>query len=417
MDRREQVLGALEGLEYRATVGDVAARSGLDLALAQQELNAIAQDSNGHLQVAGTGEVIYAFDRNVRDRLIARDRNAQLKAFLRKVWQGLFYLVRISFGVLLILSLVIVAVGIYIALNSRDSNDRGDSRDGGGMPLFFGGDWFYIFYPTYYPDEPRARPRREMGFLESVFSFLFGDGDPNADLESERWRTVAALIQANRGVVVAEQLAPYLEEARVDNEDYVLPALVRFNGIPEVSEQGEIVYRFPELQVQAQERPTSAPKASFLQEQRWRFSRATSGQLLLAGLLGGANFLGAWYLFFLLQGRYLPPDLALLHALTPILVIYGTLFVAIPAVRAIVLTQLNSRIAERNRSRSGFAQFLRDANAELKRKLAFARTYAERKVIGKDDIIYTTEKDVVEQRDYALDDPRFQALEEPQDRP
>ena len=28
----------------------------------------------------------------------------------------------------------------------------------------------------------------EIGFLESVFSFVFGDGNPNADMESLRWR-------------------------------------------------------------------------------------------------------------------------------------------------------------------------------------------------------------------------------------
>lgn len=29
-----------------------------------------------------------------------------------------------------------------------------------------------------------------MSFLESVFSFVFGDGDPNVDFEEKRWQMV-----------------------------------------------------------------------------------------------------------------------------------------------------------------------------------------------------------------------------------
>ena len=50
-----------------------------------------------------------------------------------------------------------------------------------------------------------------MSFLESVFSVLFGDGDPNADLEERRSKAVAKLIRAKGGAVTAEELAPYMD--------------------------------------------------------------------------------------------------------------------------------------------------------------------------------------------------------------
>jgi cell division protein FtsB len=414
MQQRERIINAVEALNWRGTVGDVSTRSGLELAVAQQELNSLAQDAGGHLQVSSTGEIVYAFEANTRERLVARDRNAALKAFLKSAGRAAFYLLRISFGILLIASLVLIAVAIFVLMNaSRNDNDGGDSRSEGG-PIFIPGFYWYDVWLFMGPSDPytRLRDPERMGFLESVFSFLFGDGDPNAELEERRWRAVAGLIRDNGGVVVAEQLAPYLDDASTEHEDYVLPALVRYNGQPEVSEAGEIVYRFPDLQVQATAAAGRARPPEWLDEALWRFSRATGGQITLAAGLGILNFLGAWWLWFTLQGVYLPARLGWIEVLTPLLVLYGTLFLAIPAVRYFVLQQFNQGIRARNDRRAEFARRLREMNAALRKKLAFARQFARKQVIGDDDIIYTTEKNTFEQRDSELDARRFKELEE-----
>ena len=65
---------------------------------------------------------------------------------------------------------------------------------------------------------------------------------------------VGELISRNGGVVTAEQLAPYLDppadyrEGEL-NEDFVVPALVRFGGSPSVDDAGQLLYTFPSLQV------------------------------------------------------------------------------------------------------------------------------------------------------------------------
>jgi hypothetical protein len=50
-----------------------------------------------------------------------------------------------------------------------------------------------------------------MGFLESVYSYLFGDGNPNFELESKRLQLASNVIRANKGAVTAEQLAPFCD--------------------------------------------------------------------------------------------------------------------------------------------------------------------------------------------------------------
>ena len=67
---------------------------------------------------------------------------------------------------------------------------------------------------------------------------------------------VGNYIQHKGGVVTAEELAPYMDvpqagkdpETLNDDESYVMPALVRFNGSAEVDKNNNIIYRFPTLQ-------------------------------------------------------------------------------------------------------------------------------------------------------------------------
>lgn len=56
---------------------------------------------------------------------------------------------------------------------------------------------------------------REMGFLESVFSFLFGDGPPGPP-RSEHWKSIASYIYRRHGVVLPEELRPLLLEPGKD---------------------------------------------------------------------------------------------------------------------------------------------------------------------------------------------------------
>ena len=138
-----KIMEAVEGLNYRVTVGDVASQAGLDVNLAQKGLLALASDANAHLQVAETGDIVYDFPRNFRNILRGKFLRLRFQAWWEKVWNVLFYLIRISFGTLLIISIILIFVAITIiivALNSnRDSNSsssRSSSRGGGRLFLY-----------------------------------------------------------------------------------------------------------------------------------------------------------------------------------------------------------------------------------------------------------------------------------------
>ena len=95
----KDVMQAVEALNYRVTVGDVASRAGLDVQVAQQGLLALASETQGHMQVSEAGEIAYEFPKNFRGILRNKYWQLRMQEMLSKIWQVLFYLIRVSFGI------------------------------------------------------------------------------------------------------------------------------------------------------------------------------------------------------------------------------------------------------------------------------------------------------------------------------
>ena len=409
------IMQAVEQLGYRVTVGDVAAKAGLDVNFAQRELLTLASEAGGNLQVAESGDIAYLFPNNFRDILRNKFLRLQLQEWWQKIWRILFYLIRISFGIVLVASILLIFVAITLLLSNSDSNNGGGGGEGGGgggrgggfffFPYFWN-DLVWIFYwnhdEPYYQQRSRLTGQKpQMSFLEAVFSFIFGDGNPNHNLEERKWSDIATAIRNNRGAVVAEQIAPYLDNlgqgyAR-EYEEYMLPALARFDGRPEVSPQGQIVYHFPQLQTTATER-NSQPVAAYLREMLWRFSNASSGQIMLAAGLGAVNLVGALVLGNLLSNSAIASGfIGFVSAIYPMILIYGLGFLAIPLIRYFWIQWKNSRIEARNQERQQRAMLLNEPDANLLQKLAYAREFAAENVLTGEDLAYTTETELTQQ--------------------
>ena len=400
------IMQAVEQLGYRVTVGDVATQAGLNVALANQGLLTLASEAGGHLQVSDTGDIIYLFPENFRAILRNKYLQLRLQEWWKKLWGVLFYLIRISFGIFLIVSIALITITIILiitAANSdRDSDNRGGDFSGG---FFYFPDLFWYLSPDYDTRQrQRRREKSNLNFFEAVFSFLFGDGNPNANLEERRWQEIATVIRNNQGAVVAEQIAPYLDDipegSARDYEDYMLPVLTRFNGQPKVSPDGQIVYYFPELQVSAGKKHRQ-PLSAYLEEFPWRFSAATSGQILLSAGLGIANFVGALVLGSLLRDGMIAAQIgglvAFVQGIYWLLLAYGTGFLVVPLIRYFWIQWRNSKISERNRDRLSWARQLASADSALQQKIAYAQQFAAEKVLGEEDLVYSTETDLLEQ--------------------
>jgi hypothetical protein len=401
------IMKSIEQLDYAVTVGDVAAKAGLEINFAQQGLMTLASEVGGHLQVADSGEIVFQFPKNYRTVLRNKYWRLRLKETWEKIWKVLFYIIRISFGIVLVASIILMMVAIaaiLIAVNSGKDNDSRDDRGGGFF--FFPTDIFWFFTPggnynRYEGDYNRPQKNKsEMNFLESVFSFLFGDGNPNYNLEEKRWQDIGTVIRNNQGAVTAEQIAPYLDNVtslNQETEDYILPVLARFNGYPKVSPEGNLIYSFPELQVMAKRR-RSDDITNYLQEKLWKFSQAESGQIMLSIGLGGLYIILALVLGNLLQ-KYVV-DMVLItfvQGIYPALLTYGIAFLTIPLIRYFWIQNKNKRIETRNQQRQKMAEKVLKPTVTLRQKLQFAQQFANQTVITAADITYSTDQDLLEQ--------------------
>mmetsp|Transcript_22138 Transcript_22138/g.30810 ORF Transcript_22138/g.30810 Transcript_22138/m.30810 type:complete len:613 (+) Transcript_22138:32-1870(+) len=259
----------------KVIASDVAANAGVSLSQARKDLTALASLSQGDIAVSSDGELIYTFPQNLNSALSSNSAKYKaLATFEKKIWPKLFYGIRVGFGVVLLASLfAIFSTIFFISQGSSSDDDRRRDNRGGGGGMFGGGsyiwgpspfDFFYYrpyygYYGSSYGGAPERDPE-DMGFLESTFSYIFGDGNPNQGLEEKRLGIVANLIRENNGAVTAEQLAPFCDDAPVPDlnsesayvdESFVLPIVTALDGEPTVTEDGDIVYLFPELQISA----------------------------------------------------------------------------------------------------------------------------------------------------------------------
>ncbi|KAL9315636.1 hypothetical protein ACSQ67_016637 [Phaseolus vulgaris] len=252
--------------------------------------------------------------------------------------------------------------------------------------------WYWD--PYYYRRRRLQADDDKMNFIESVFSFVFGDGDPNQGIEEERWKLIGQYIASNGGVVAAEELAPYLDidsmeglktsrydmiqpfvmrlcnftldwhdsrtisalggkcgsvpNIRVggrsslksckqeivveqvvsrgldkhctnDDESYILPVLLRFDGQPDVDEKGNILYRFPSLQRTASQKSKRKEYVGrrwadwvgiekFFQEKKWQFSKTGTSERAMVFGLGGLNLFGVIILGTMLKDMAVAPS-------------------------------------------------------------------------------------------------------------
>lgn len=405
---KKAVIDAINALGRRVTAADVASKTGLPLHIANRVLNEVASETKGSLEVSTVGDIVYKFAPGFENAYVATGIKLFFETALKKTFEIGFFLLRISFGIMMIVTFLAILLLIIVAILVLSRIGGGDSGGDNGPGIDFSFFDFMILRdllwwgtwsaPDVYVDynQPHARkPQQQKGnFLFNVFSFLFGDGNPNRHLDERKWQMIAEVIHNNGGVLTAEQLAPYTG-ADPSNDTGVLPVLVRFHGKPEVTEGGNIVYTFPEMQVRgARPQFKSGKIMPFLDEYTWPFTTVDQGALVPVYALAGFNFFGSWWLA-VYTAHIFPPSIFMF---INILTVYGTAFVAVPLVRFLALQIMNKRIEDRNTKRQEYAKQLQHPSPELAKKLQEAASYRVReRTVSEQDLVYTTEKGNLEQ--------------------
>lgn len=411
MTDKQRVIDAIVQLGRTVAVADVAAKTGLPLHVANLQLNKVAFETQGVLQVAPSGNIIYKFAPEFRSAYAVSGIGRLVKDTLNIVKGIALYIVQISFGVLILASfltlvvLFVIVLTIILVGGAEAEGGDGGELDADGFDLGFDffdiGNLFMFFtwsrHDVTVPDTYLGKRTDigDRGFLYNCFNFLFGDGNPNLNLEEKRWRHVANLIRSNDGVVTSEQLAPYTD-GDPKNESNVLPALVRYEGFPEVTQTGNIVYVFPSLQISAaRDRLFDLP--AYLEEEHWHFTHLPMSRLHIVYFFAGANLAG-WYCLWKNMWRY--DWLDFLSPYTPFvygMLAYAMFFLGFPIARQLINVVRNSMIDIRNKRRQQYKKLILTPAAQ--QKLLEARAFGQAMLrLRSEEIVYTTERDALEQQ-------------------
>ncbi len=418
-DLNPAIMTAIDRLQYRATVGDVATQSGLNVAIAEQGLLALAAQTGARMQVTESGDIAYTFPQNFRSTLQTKYWQLQLQAWWNSISGTLFWLVRVLFGCsLFVVLFAILAVG-FIMITTMDSDNDNSSGSGGSFGGGFGrsdgnsssmgfgswfiwsGDWLSFGGPKPHDDG------KQLSFLETIFSFVFGDGNPNRNLEDRRWETIAQRIAQSGGAVVAEQLTPYLDvplnKLDPDEDQYVLPVLVRFNGSPEVTGDGQLIYTFPELQKTVQKTVQMAAEddrintiPSYLEEKPWKLSLGDPTLVTWAALIGGVILVLSLFFTGILPRSVAAPE-GILRSISMGALAYSGFYLGVPTLRWLIQGQKNRKIADRNSDRSKRARQLNTPDEALQNKLIQSKAFQQRLRIDQQSIAYDSDRDLLDQ--------------------
>lgn len=393
---RDRLLSAFKQRKGEATTADLVALTGLPLERVKEELPAVSDEYGARMRVTESGEILWSFPRGFRSRY--RGLWPSLKRFWKAFKKGAVEAGKVLFKawivvmlvgyfvLFLLLALVALLASVALQSSGRDRDDRGGGLGG----LFLTGRlletiiniWFYseLFKDPYqraWEADARARKRRERRPLHhAVFSFVFGEPDPNADWDGLERRAVVAWLQTNKGVITMPEFRALTGLSPAEAEDRITVYLRDFGGEPSVSDSGTILFSFPELLRRADKvdrsfggsvpmqrlRPFSANKGN---------ANFWFGAMNLVNLLFGGYFIAnamlphtvqtvmvrgkevmraGWDFLYIITYQlavsigFSHPAVGLAIGLGMVPVVFALLFYAIPAIRGARLKAENERI-------------------------------------------------------------------------
>ncbi len=399
---REAIVGALKKRRGEATVADLVAFTGLPSHQVEAELPAVADEYSGRLKVTESGDILYSFPRGFTSRYrgfgpFARRAFKALQkgvaaaaAFLFKAW----IMVMLVGYFALFVALILVALAASVAASASDRNGKSRSRSGGGLALtgrlidLFVRIWFYneIFKgpgQRRYEYDRRARAKENRRPLhKAIFSFVFGEPDPNAGHDALEKRAFVALARRKKGIVLLEDFMGLTGLSPAEADVAINRYLYEFGGSPEVSEAGTVYYRFPSLLRRARADEAGADESPFKRlrpfsandkmANAWYagingFNLILGGYFLYFafahGFISGQAASGAGYLYYvtlrLLYEFMGPASLnAVALGLGVVPLAFSALFWLVPLVRAARLNKENEAIKAGNLRRVAYAQAL-----------------------------------------------------------
>ncbi|MFH2115361.1 MAG: hypothetical protein ABIJ86_12730, partial [Spirochaetota bacterium] len=326
---RDSIVGAFRKRKGEATIADIVAFTALPRYQVETELPAVADEYSGRLKVTDSGEILYSFPRGLTSRYrgfgpalkrflkVAGKVVRSVAAFLFKAWIMVMLVGYFALFVALAVLALLASVAASSAGGERGGRSRG--RSGGLGGLMFATRlmdiiiriWFYneVFKSPgqrRYETGLRARKRENRRPLSrAIFSFVFGEPDPNARHDEVEKKAFLALARVKKGIVLLEDFMSITGLSPADAETAINRYLYEFEGLPEVSENGTVYYRFPGLMKRARSDEAGVTDSPMAKVRPFSANAPKANRSY--ALINGVNLLfGSYFLYSSLFIGYIP---------------------------------------------------------------------------------------------------------------
>ena len=303
----QRLVRTLNRRKREATVADLVAETGLPTYQVEETIKRIVNDYQGHLRVTESGEVLYHFPHGLRNQVSGFI--PKTKRMLRKVgaWAGrvlktgfkVWTMVMLVGYFVVFVLLLVLAVVASMAAQAKGGGGRGRV---GGFGMFYLTTriaQFFLYLWLFSGSRPDARGRKPKGppLHQSVFAFVFGSGNPLADWDERERRAFIGFLRENSGVATIEDVMRLTGQSYDQAQILMNRMLVEYNGQPEATDQGTLIYRFDEVLRTAGESSDSSLGTVFQREMKplIPFNNNKSSMNGWIGFFNGFNLLFGTY--------------------------------------------------------------------------------------------------------------------------
>lgn len=357
-DAEKRLVRALRGRQGRITRADAEALTGLPSSIVEQTLSSMLATYRSHLAATESGELLYAFD-PAMIRRTAEPLRVRFQRIAEWLWRAFVFLFKIAIVTTLVVYFIIfllLILGLFMARVSgrRGDYDRDDDHRGGSVfPIELL--WWMLPWDfhrrTYQPLPYRySTPKPKKKVYQQVFDFVFGPIRKKPDPGASDRETLA-YIRAHQGRIVAAELVALKGLDLSQAEEEATRLMCNYNGDPEVTEEGVVVYVFREIRRSAAPTSKSSGKWNFIWDKLEQKS-------ILTGNRPWANVvIGCMNAFNMIMPIWFIPDILLTLGLNNtsaeiwlkwVPFYFSTTFFAVPLARVLVRAAKEPRRHLRN---------------------------------------------------------------------
>lgn len=253
--RVEELLKKTKG---KVSPADLSAETGFSLQQVNDALARLIELFEARVSMdSASGRLVFLFNYPLRKRGKKSFKEIMFKV-AETFWKGFKIVYKASIGIVLVVyTILFVLILIAISLASRGNDDRGGGLDIGPiigglfrgiMDAFTMHLWMRSFtytndnygnrYRSYAPEKDKGR-----GFIQSVYSFVFGPDRPEYDPLDDH-KEAAAFIRKNNGKITAGHIVALTGVSYDESESRIAEYASRFGGDLYVNTEGIIVADF-----------------------------------------------------------------------------------------------------------------------------------------------------------------------------